>query len=86
MHQKNVMHRDLKPENLLNSFGKIKLADFGYSAHSISDNRKTLCGTLDYLAPEIIDRSSYSKKVDIWDLGVLTYEFLVGVPPFNAKT
>jgi serine/threonine protein kinase len=50
------MHRDLKPENLLNSFGIIKLADFGYSAHSISDNRKTLCGTLDYLAPEIVDR------------------------------
>jgi serine/threonine protein kinase len=49
------MHRDIKPENLLNCDGVIKLCDFGYSIKDLKENRKTLCGTLDYLAPEIVN-------------------------------
>ena len=45
-----------------------------------------MCGTLDYLAPELVKRETYSKKIDIWDVGILTYEFLCGKPPFFAKS
>jgi aurora kinase, other len=54
MHSKDVIHRDIKPENLLDSLGTLKLADFGWSVHAPSDRRKTVCGTLDYLPPEMI--------------------------------
>lgn len=50
----------------------------------LSSRRKTLCGTLDYLPPEMVDGRSYDHKVDLWCLGVLTYEFLVGKPPFET--
>nr|CAD7604412.1 unnamed protein product [Timema genevievae] len=79
------MHRDIKPENLLlDVFGNIKLADFGWSVHTPSDKRKTMCGTLDYLPPEMIEGRQYNNYVDIWCLGVLCYEFLVGKPPFES--
>jgi len=56
MHSKAVIHRDIKPENLLlSSDGTIKVADFGWSVYAPSDHRKTLCGTLDYLPPEMIN-------------------------------
>jgi aurora kinase, other len=55
MHSKNVIHRDIKPENLLNCMGTIKLADFGWSVHTPSQHRKTVCGTPDYLPPEMIN-------------------------------
>lgn len=48
--------------------------------------RSTLCGTLDYLPPEMIEGKTHDEKVDLWSLGVLCYEFLVGKPPFEAKT
>ncbi|KAI1148328.1 serine/threonine-protein kinase [Nemania diffusa] len=86
LHSKNVMHRDMKPENILvGLYGELKLADFGYSVHAPSDRRETLCGTLDYLPPEMIRSRdlSYTKAVDIWTLGVLTYEFLTGEAPFE---
>lgn len=79
------MHRDLKPENLLNSFGKIKLSDFGWSVHAPSNRRATMCGTLDYLPPEMINHESYTRHVDIWCIGILTYEFVVGKPPFESE-
>jgi aurora kinase len=89
LHRKHVIHRDIKPENiLLGIHGEIKLADFGWSVHAPSQRRKTLCGTLDYLPPEMVSRNSnnggwYDEKVDLWSLGVLTYEFLVGEAPFE---
>ncbi|XP_011199773.1 aurora kinase B isoform X1 [Bactrocera dorsalis] len=85
-HLNNVIHRDLKPENiLLTSSDDVKLADFGWSAHTISNKRKTLCGTLDYLPPEMVDGHIYDHSVDHWCLGILCYEFLVGCAPFESN-
>jgi serine/threonine protein kinase len=84
-HSKHVIHRDIKPENILISAdGELKLADFGWSVHTPTARRTTLCGTLDYLPPEMIEGHDYDESVDIWSLGVLLYEFLVGAPPFEA--
>ncbi|ORX60879.1 AGC family protein kinase [Piromyces finnis] len=86
LHKRNVIHRDIKPENLLLGYnGELKIGDFGWSVHtSNASRRRTLCGTLDYLPPEMIEGKDHSAAVDIWSLGVLCYEFLVGVPPFEA--
>jgi len=85
-HSKKVIHRDIKPENLLLDMkGELKIADFGWSVHAPSSRRATMCGTLDYLPPEMIEGNTHDDKVDLWSLGVLTYEFLVGKPPFEAE-
>ncbi|KAF5374362.1 hypothetical protein D9758_004716 [Tetrapyrgos nigripes] len=84
LHSKHVIHRDIKPENILIGLnGELKLADFGWSVHAPGNKRKTVCGTLDYLPPEMVLRQSHGKWVDHWALGVLMYEFLCGKPPFE---
>lgn len=85
LHSNNIIHRDLKPENILVDFNHtIKLSDFGWSVQLQNNNkRSTICGTLDYLSPEMINSVSYDFKSDVWSLGVLIYELLVGVPPFE---
>ncbi|KAF2734566.1 serine/threonine-protein kinase-like protein [Polyplosphaeria fusca] len=88
LHKKHVMHRDIKPENILVGIhGEIKISDFGWSVHAPNNRRNTMCGTLDYLPPEMLRGGGkdnfYSEKVDLWSLGVLTYEFLVGEAPFE---
>ncbi|KAI1771407.1 kinase-like protein [Hypoxylon cercidicola] len=88
LHRKHVIHRDIKPENILVGIhGEIKISDFGWSVHAPNSRRQTMCGTLDYLPPEMIKPGSsdnyYNEKVDLWSLGVLTYEFLVGEAPFE---
>ncbi|KAJ6123256.1 Serine/threonine-protein kinase ark1 [Penicillium capsulatum] len=88
LHKKHVMHRDIKPENILVGIhGEIKISDFGWSVHAPNNRRQTMCGTLDYLPPEMLKPGSqdnyYSEKVDLWSLGVLMYEFLVGEAPFE---
>lgn len=85
-HDRHVIHRDIKPENLLlDENDNIKLADFGWSVHAPTTRRNTLCGTLDYLAPELVKGEEHDRSVDCWCLGILTYEFLIGQPPFMAK-
>ncbi|KAF5840045.1 kinase-like domain-containing protein [Dunaliella salina] len=84
-HAKHVIHRDIKPENLLLGLnGELKIADFGWSVHAPHSRRRTLCGTLDYLPPEMVEGREHDEHVDSWSLGVLTYEFLTGSPPFEA--
>uniref|UniRef100_A0A3P8RZF8 non-specific serine/threonine protein kinase n=1 Tax=Amphiprion percula TaxID=161767 RepID=A0A3P8RZF8_AMPPE len=86
-HEKKVIHRDIKPENLLLGYrGELKIADFGWSVHAPSLRRRTMCGTLDYLPPEMVEGHTHSEKVDLWCIGVLCYECLVGNPPFEAAS
>ncbi|KAI1737853.1 kinase-like protein [Xylaria scruposa] len=89
LHDKHIMHRDIKPENILLGLqGELKLADFGYSVHAPDNIRETKCGTLDYMPPEMLVRgpASYTNAVDLWALGVLTYELLTGRTPFADNT
>jgi len=86
-HKKKVIHRDIKPENLLMGLrGELKIADFGWSVHAPSSKRDTMCGTLDYLPPEMIRGHSHDAGVDLWTLGILCYEFLTGGPPFECQS
>ncbi len=82
MHSKDTVYRDLKPENLMiTGTGYIKVADFGF-AKKVSGKTWTLCGTPDYLAPEIVASKGHGKGVDWWTLGVLIFEMLASYPPF----
>ena len=83
--RKKIIHRDIKPENLLIGHdNQIKIADFGWSVHAPSSRRQTVCGTLDYLPPEMVGHAPHDASVDLWCLGVLMFEFLYGHPPFEA--
>ncbi|EGN98148.1 hypothetical protein SERLA73DRAFT_109514 [Serpula lacrymans var. lacrymans S7.3] len=87
LHSKHVIHRDIKPENLLLGInGELKIGDFGWSVHAPGNRRMTLCGTLDYLPPEMVEGREHNERVDHWALGVLTYEFMVGNPPFEDRS
>jgi len=83
-HSKNIIHRDLKPENLLlDTKGYSKLTDFGFAKVVEPGARTyTLCGTPEYIAPEVLLNKGHGKPVDWWTLGILIYEMIVGQPPF----
>lgn len=88
LHKEGIIYRDLKPENImLNSSGHVVLTDFGLCKESIhgSETTHTFCGTIEYMAPEILQRTGHGKAVDWWSLGTLMYDMLVGAPPFVAE-
>ncbi|CAO3607961.1 unnamed protein product [Cunninghamella blakesleeana] len=88
LHHRRVIHRDIKPENLLLDLnGDLKIGDFGWSVKTdIQETRRsTLCGTLDYLPPEMIEGKNHDVNADIWSLGVLLYEMICGKPPFEDE-
>ena len=86
LHALGIAHRDIKPENILiDSNGHLKLTDFGF-AKEISERSMSFCGTPEYMAPEMVQKSGHNKSVDWWALGVLLYEMLVGCSPFISNS
>jgi len=90
LHSQGICHRDLKPENLLltsdDDDADVKIADFGFAVH-VSDlaNKDEICGTPDYMAPEMLAGKKYDEKVDIWSFGVICFVLLGGYMPFHGE-
>uniref|UniRef100_A0A8C1T642 protein kinase C n=1 Tax=Cyprinus carpio TaxID=7962 RepID=A0A8C1T642_CYPCA len=85
LHDNKIVYRDLKLDNLLlDTEGYVKIADFGLCKEGMGfgDRTSTFCGTPEFLAPEVLTDTSYTRAVDWWGLGVLIYEMLVGESPF----
>jgi len=89
LHNMNIIYRDLKPENIiLDKNGHIKLIDFGLAKGNVNSFNTTssICGTNEYIPPEVISGAKYSYNFDWWGFGVIMYELLYGYPPFVDQT
>lgn len=89
LHSQGVIHRDIKPENiLLDDQFNVKVCDFGWATHIQNEKevRNSICGTLQYMPPEVCFRQTHSTKADMWSLGVLLYEMTHGRPPFEGES
>ena len=88
LHANKIVHRDLKPENvLMEENGYIKLADFGLAKENMGEKEfaKSFCGSPAYLPPEMLHSKGVSKSADIYQIGAVLYEFLVGFPPYYTE-
>lgn len=86
LHEQGFIHRDIKPDNILLHNGRVKICDFTWVVSCSGDQRRqTLCGTLDYLSPEVVSSAPYDASIDDWCLGVVLYELLCGHPPFDGQ-
>ena len=83
LHSLKIIHRDLKPENVLLSNDIIKIADFGISIYTGNNMRNSFCGTPEYMAPEIVTGNDYDFSVDIWSIGIMAYELIIGCTPYK---
>lgn len=89
LHHNRIIHRDLKLGNLfLNDELHVKIGDFGLAARIEyeGERKKTLCGTPNYIAPEILNKKGHSFEVDIWSIGCIMYTLLIGRPPFETNS
>lgn len=89
LHKHGILHRDLKLGNIMVSQGtKVKIGDFGLAVklEDLQEERETICGTPNYISPEIVARQPYGTQSDLWSLGCVLYAMLVGKPPFECKT
>ncbi|KAK8809974.1 hypothetical protein WA538_003526 [Blastocystis sp. DL] len=87
MHENQVIHRDIKTENILiGEELEPKISDFGWAVHVGDEMRNTVCGTPDYIPPEIAKGSEYDYRADLWCLGILTYELCTGETPYHGSS
>ena len=89
LHDLGIVHRDLKPENILcgENLEDLKIADFGLSKMVLpTEKMDAACGTLSYVAPEVLTKQGYGKEADLWSIGVILFLLLLGKLPFDADT